>query len=102
MSHRLAPVAVVAGAALAACGGGDSDADGGYGRAERADFVEACTAGEAATEDACGCFYDRLAVEVPHERFERVDEQIRTDPSAIPDDIAAMAVECSAAQPGDV
>ncbi len=98
MSHRLAPVAVVAGAALAACGGGDGDS--GYGPDERADFVEACSAGSAATTEACGCFYDRLADEVPYERFEQVDEQIRTDPSAIPDDIADMAVECSAGQPG--
>jgi hypothetical protein len=98
LSHRLVPVAVAAGAALAACAGGDGD--GGYGPDERPDFVEACSAGTAATEEACECFYDRLVDEVPHERFERVDEQIRTDPSAIPDDIAAMAVECSAAQPG--
>jgi hypothetical protein len=97
VSHRLAPVAVAAGAALAACGGGDRD--GGYGPEERDDFVEACSTGSAATTEACGCFYDRLADEVSHERFERVDEQIRTDPSVIPDDIADMAVECSAAQP---
>ena len=101
MSHGVVPVALAAGVALAACGGGDGDGDGGYGPDERADFVEACTTGTAATADACECFYDRLADEVPHERFERVDEQIRADPSAIPDDIADIAVACSAGQAGD-
>jgi hypothetical protein len=80
--------------ALAACGGGS---DGGYGPGERAEFVEACSAGASA--EACGCFYDRLADEVPHDRFEQVDQQIRDDPQAIPDDIADLAVECSAAHP---
>jgi hypothetical protein len=83
-------------ATLAACGGGD-DQDDGYGPAGRDAFVEACSAGASA--EACGCFYDRLADEVPYERFERVDQQIRDDPEAIPDDIAALAVACSAQQP---
>jgi hypothetical protein len=86
--------AAVAGVALAACGGDGND---GYGPDERSDFVAACAAG--ASEKACGCFYDRLADEVPHERFEQVDEQIRADPTAIPDDVADLAVDCSASQP---
>jgi hypothetical protein len=93
-------VATLAGVALAlvACGGGDDGGDDdGYGPGERADFVEACSAG--ASEDACGCYYDRLADEVPRERFEQLDEQIRDDPTAIPDDIADMAADCSATQP---
>jgi len=36
---------------------------------------------------------------VPHERFVEVDEQIRDDPTAIPADIADMAVACSAPGP---
>jgi len=36
---------------------------------------------------------------VPHERFVEVDEQIRDDPTAIPADIADMAVACSAPRP---
>lgn len=80
---------------MVACGGDDSPE--GYGPDERADFVAACAPG--ASERACGCFYDRLAEEVPHERFEQVDEQIRDDLSAIPDDIADLAVDCSATQP---
>lgn len=84
---------------LVACGGdGDGDDDG-YGAGERSDFVEACAAGPGGTEDSCGCFYDRLAGEVPHDRFVEVDEQIRDDPTAIPDDIADMAVACSAPLP---
>jgi hypothetical protein len=81
--------------AVAACGGGGNE--DGYGPEGRADFVEACSAGASA--DACGCLYDRLADEVPFERFEQVDRQIRDDPTAIPDDVADLAIECSAAQP---
>lgn len=81
--------------AIVACGG--DDAPEGYGPEERADFVEACAPG--ASEQACECFYDRLAEQVPHDRFEQVDEQIRDDLSAIPDDIADLAVDCSATQP---
>lgn len=99
------PVVAVAGLALAvllvACGG-DGDGGGtddGYGPDERSDFVEACAAGAGVDEDACECFYDRLADEVPHDRFVEVDEQIRDDPTAVPDDIADMAVACSASQP---
>ena len=84
--------------AFVSCGGDGGDDDG-YGPGERADFVEACAASAGVDEDACGCFYDRLADEVPHERFVEVDEQIRDDPSAVPDDIADMAVACSATQP---
>ncbi|MGH9261362.1 MAG: hypothetical protein ACRD08_15970, partial [Acidimicrobiales bacterium] len=76
---------------------GDASSDDGYGPEGRDDFVEACSAGASA--DACGCFYDRLADEVPFERFEQVDRQIRDDPTAIPDDVADLAIECSAAQP---
>ena len=84
---------------LIACGGDGGGGDG-YGPGERADFVEACAAGAGVDEDACGCFYDRLADEVPHERFVEVDEQIRDDPAAVPEDVADMAVACSATQPG--
>ncbi len=100
LSVRRAVAAVAASAlalVLAACGGGSSS--DGYGPDEREDFVEACAPG--ASEEACGCFYDRLADEVPHERFEQIDDQIRDDPRAIPDDIAALAIECSATQPDE-
>jgi hypothetical protein len=91
------PALALVALALVACGGDDGDGDGdGYGPGERSDFVEACAAGGAADEDACGCFYDRLADEVPRERFDEVDEQIRDDPTAIPDDIADLAAACSA------
>ena len=90
---RAAAAALVV--AVAACG--DASSDDGYGPEGRADFVEACSAGASA--DACGCFYDRLADEVPFARFEQVDQQIRDDPTAIPDDVADLAIDCSAAQP---
>jgi hypothetical protein len=93
---RTAAVGVTV-AVTAACAG--DDGGGGYGPEERSDFVEACAAGSGATEEACGCFYDRLADEVPHDRFEELDRQLRDDPTVVPDDVADMAVTCSATQP---
>jgi hypothetical protein len=87
------PATLLVVAALAACGGDDGSSDG-YGPEGRADFVEACSAGMDA--EACGCFYDRLEEDVPYERFEEVDRALRDDPTAIPDDIADLAVRCSA------
>jgi hypothetical protein len=89
--------------ALLACGGdrgngsdgGDGNEDG-YGPAERRDFVEACTATGVASTEACGCFYDRLAERLPHERFVELDERLRDDPTAIPDDVAELAIACGA------
>lgn len=91
----LAAAGLVLALLVAACGS-DGEDDDGYGPGERSDFVEACAASPGGDEDACGCFYDRLAAELPHERFVEVDEQIRDDPTAIPDDITDMAVGCSA------
>jgi hypothetical protein len=104
VAHRptLPPAALAAGlvAVLVACGNGAGDGGdegaGGYGPAERSDFVEACSASADVSAQACGCFYDRLAAQVPHERFEEIDEQLRDDPSAIPQDIADLAIACSA------
>jgi hypothetical protein len=94
----LALAAGVGGVGGVACGG-DGDGDDGYGPEERSDFVEACAASGGADEEACGCFYDRLAETVPHDRFVELDEQIRDDPTAVPDEIADIAVACSARQP---
>jgi hypothetical protein len=99
---RVAQGLLVAALACGGCGrGGDAGGDGrGYGPAERRDFVDACAATGVASTDACGCFYDRLAEQVPHERFDELDDQIRDDPSAVPDDIAALAIECGAEPEG--
>jgi hypothetical protein len=91
--HAVAAGGLVVALACSGGGGGRSEGDG-YGDDERSDFVEACSVG--ATTEACGCFYDRLAAEVPHERYEEIDEQIRDDPNAIPADIADLAIACSA------
>lgn len=81
-------------AVLAACGGGGGEARE-YGPEARNEFVDACSAGGDASQDACRCFYDRLAAEVPFERFEQIDARIRDDAADIPGDIVDMAVECS-------
>jgi hypothetical protein len=88
--------------AVGACsgGGGDSGDGGDYGPAERADFVEACSAEGRVTTAVCGCFYDRLAETLSHDRFEELDERLRDDPVSVPAEVADLAIACSAAQSG--
>jgi hypothetical protein len=79
--------------ALVSCSGGSSE---GYGSDGRDDFVDDCATDGISTR-TCGCFYDRLAAEVPYERFERLDEELRADQSAdAPTDLAAFAAACEA------
>ncbi|HET6949845.1 MAG TPA: hypothetical protein VFI47_05705 [Acidimicrobiales bacterium] len=95
---RAVPVAVVAAvlaAAPAACGGGQ--ASRGYADDLRDDFVAACAAG--ASTDVCRCLYDALEENVPFERFEEIDRQIREDPTAIPPDVVELAAGCGARHP---
>jgi hypothetical protein len=78
--------------ALTSCGG---DGPSGYSRDHRATFVDDCTTGSA-NAATCGCFYDRLAAEVPFDRFEAVDEQLRGPAADVPPDLAAMVATCAA------
>jgi hypothetical protein len=82
------------GAAVAVASCSDDGAEG-YSRAHRAGFVRDCTSGSA-NRATCGCFYDRLAAEVPFERFQDVDEQVRGPAADLPPDLAAMAATCAA------
>jgi hypothetical protein len=99
VAHRLrAAVAagfVLASAVAAGCAAGGGHE--GYSPGQRASFVAACTPGASAA--VCGCFYDRLEATVSYERFLAVDRQIRRDPNAIPDDVAALAIACAAEHP---
>jgi hypothetical protein len=79
-------------AGLAGCGN-DGEPTG-YTDELRREFVSACSAG--ADAELCGCYYDRLAQEVPFERFQQIDARLRADPTAIPDDIAEIALDCAA------
>jgi hypothetical protein len=85
-------------ALLAACG--DDDGDGiedaeRYGTEVREQFVADCTAQDE-TEPVCGCFYDALAANVPFERFQELDDQIREGAEDVPADIVDLAVACGA------
>jgi len=93
--RTLLTAALVAAVGLAGCR--DGDGGRGYTADRRADFVAACAPG--ASEAVCRCFYDELAATVPYERFEEVDRAIRADPTAIPDDIAALAAACAGRHP---
>ena len=89
MRLRVVLAAVVT---VAACGGGGHGDKGGYTAERRDAFVQACATG--ASRQVCRCYWDRLAATVPYDRFVALDRQIRKDPSAVPDDIAALAASC--------
>lgn len=102
-------VVFVSVAALACSGAGDaenedeSDRHEGYGPELKADFVADCT--DAGTPEAtCACLYDALEADVSYERFQEIDEDLRSGPTGvpadIPTDIQSMAVAC-AAEPSD-
>jgi hypothetical protein len=84
--------AVIAASAPAAACGGHGDSGSGYTSERRDAFVQACANGAGA--DVCRCYWDRLAATVPYDRFVALDRQIRKDPAAVPDDIAALAAAC--------
>lgn len=86
-----AALAVVA--LLAGCSDDDGD-DEGYGPDLRRDFVEDCIATGTA-EDVCRCFYNSLEAEVPFERYQRLELEIR-DGGEIPSDVADLAAACAA------
>jgi hypothetical protein len=82
---------------LAGCGDDDAGVDDAerYSPELRDQFVEACTV-PGDSEAVCGCFYDALEANVPFERFQQVDEEIREGPGELPDDIVDLAVACGA------
>lgn len=82
---------------VTACGGGGTDD---YGAEHREDFVADCAFGEISRR-TCGCFYDRLAEEVPFERFETLDEELRRQRRDIPADVATLVAGCAAENQGD-
>ncbi|HMG45011.1 MAG TPA: hypothetical protein VK611_27000 [Acidimicrobiales bacterium] len=77
---------------LCACGGGDG-VDG-YSADLRARFVVDCVA-QGTPQDQCECLYDGLEEEIPFERYEELDESIRSGSGDIPTDIADLAATCA-------
>ena len=78
-----------------ACGDDDGDDAERYGTELREQFVADCIAQDE-TEPVCGCFYDALAANVPFERFQELDDQIREGGVDVPADIVDLAVACGA------
>jgi hypothetical protein len=78
--------------AVVSCSG--SDADDGYSAELRKDFVGDCTDSGTARK-VCGCVYDALEADVPFDRFEELDEQLREGAIAVPDDIQQIVVTCA-------
>lgn len=81
--------------ALSLCACGGDDGPDGYNADLRARFVVDCVA-QGTPQDQCECLYDGLEEEIPFERYEQLDEAIRSGSSDIPTDIADLAATCAA------
>lgn len=85
-------VALAGVAVLAGCSD-DGEAEG-YGPELRRDFVEECTSTGTA-EDVCRCYYNSIEAEVPFDRYQQLELQIR-EGGEVPADIADLAAACAA------
>jgi hypothetical protein len=62
-------------------------------------FLSVCTAdatalGFSAPAEFCRCSYDRIAAEIPFERFVEIDATMREDPGDVPDEIDRIRTDC--------
>lgn len=62
-------------------------------------FLSVCTAdatdlGFTAPSEFCACSYERISAEVLYERFVEIDEAMREDPGAVPDEIDRIRTDC--------
>jgi hypothetical protein len=74
---RLFLAGMVAAAALAGCGGGDSDSSGhhGYSKSTEDTFIKSCTA-QGAKSSYCHCALNKIEVTVPYDEFQRADKEL--------------------------
>jgi hypothetical protein len=92
----MSPWRLVAGTvALLSCACGGDDGAGGYSADQRSRFVADCVA-QGTPQDQCRCFYDALEANVDFDRYDEVEEAIRSGSRDIPTDIADLAVACVA------
>jgi hypothetical protein len=62
-------------------------------------FLSVCTADAtdlsfSAPAEFCVCTYERISVELSFERFVEIDEAMREDPGAVPDEIDRIRTDC--------
>lgn len=97
MRRRTRPGALAAVAAavlLGACtGSGPSE----YGEDVRDNFVEACTEAGGG-EELCGCSYERVSEEIPFDRLDEIEDDLR-DGAELPPELSDLFARCGAAGP---
>lgn len=97
MAAGLVVVVVAAVLRLVLSGGA---ADRSYSPESHDRFIASCSAeGGEPVRSACECLYEGIEDEVPYERFEQVDEELRSSdadgsPVTLPGDLDAIRVGC--------
>jgi len=97
----IAAVAIVLAAIIATSGGDGGGGDGGeaegYTPEVEEEFVSSCQAAAGDTglsESQCQCAFDEIEANVPFERFVEIDEQLREDPTDIPEELTDVMGTC--------
>jgi hypothetical protein len=97
----IAAVAIVLAAIVATSGGDGGGGDGGeaegYTPEVEEEFVSSCQAAAGDTglsESQCQCAFDEIEANVPFERFVEIDEQLREDPTDIPEELTDVMGTC--------
>src|SRR5690242_4678115 len=58
-------------------------------------FLETCREDYDGPPEVCQCAYDGFEESIPYDRFKRVDDRLREDPTSnIPDDFASVFTDC--------
>jgi hypothetical protein len=79
---------------LAACG---SDGPSDYSEETRSNVLTPCATDtdRPIVGDVCACAYRSIRTRIPYERFEEIDEQLRSSPDApLPDDLLSVIADC--------
>jgi hypothetical protein len=83
----------VAALGAAGCGGVEVRDDG---AAVESLVLETCAPqGDPAADPVCRCAYERVVEQLGAEGVERLDQQLRSDPDSLPDDLRRIVLDCA-------
>jgi hypothetical protein len=66
-----------------------------YGDATRKAFLETCTINQDQPKQICECIYDKIAQQIPFDRYVELDKQMQADEKFVPDELVGIAADCA-------